>query len=305
MKWKPLSPVLLICLLFVVLSGCSDSNTDTAEPRSGKPVAYAANYPLYYFAQRIGGDLVDVRYPVDPEGDPAFWKPSDEVIAAMQKADLIILNGATYEKWRSTVTIPVSTVVNTSIVFSGEYIETEGVVHTHGSGEAHSHGETAFTTWMDLQQAIWQAEEICVAMIELLPDRESEIRGRFDALADEIEALHVEFQELGKAIGDTPLVASHPVYQYFARRYGLSIESVHWEPDAVPTGKSVIELDDILEVHEAKWMLWEDEPVAESVELLSKKGIESIVVSPCGNLPEEGDWMTVMRSNLEQLKQIQ
>ena len=294
---------LLIGIIF--LTGCGAPESAPVAPRTGKPVVYASNYPLYYFAEQIGGDFVDLRYPVDPEVDPAFWKPSDEVIAVMQKADLIFLNGATYEKWRSTVTLPVSPVVNTSIVFSGDYIETEGVVHSHGPGEAHSHGEIAFTTWMDLQQAIWQAEEVSVALIQLLPENAQELQKRFDALAGEIETLHVEFQKVGKSIGDTPLVASHPVYQYFARRYGLAIKSVHWEPEVVPDPKSVAELDEILQEHPAKWMIWESDPIESSVKMLEEKGIKSIVIDPCGNTPEQGDWMTVMRANLEQLKQIQ
>ena len=36
-----------------------------------------------------------------------------------------------------------------------------------------------------------------------------------------------------EAAGDRRLVGSHPVYHYLARRYGLEIESVHFEPDAV------------------------------------------------------------------------
>ena len=294
---------LLIGIIF--LTGCGSPESAPDAPRTGKPVVYASNYPLYYFAERIGGDFVDLRYPVEPGGDPAFWRPSNEAITGMQKADVIFLNGATYEKWKSTVTLPISPVVNTSIVFSGDYIETEGVAHTHGPGEAHSHGEIAFTTWMDLQQAIWQAEEVSVALTQLLPDKETELQKRFDTLADEIETLHVEFKKVGDSIGNTPIVASHPVYQYFARRYGLAIKSVHWEPEVTPVRKAVVELHDILEVHPAKWMLWEGQPIEAAVKMLEEKGIKSIVIDPCGNQPEEGDWMSVMRANLEQLKLLQ
>ena len=67
----------------------------------GRPVAaqerisvVSVNYPLHYFATRIGGDLVDASFPVPADIDPAFWKPSGDDVAQIQAADLIVLNGA-------------------------------------------------------------------------------------------------------------------------------------------------------------------------------------------------------------------
>ncbi|MEJ2085889.1 MAG: zinc ABC transporter substrate-binding protein, partial [Acidobacteriota bacterium] len=62
-------------------------------------VLYTVNYPLQYFAQRIGGDLVEAAFPAPEGDDPAYWKPTPEQILAYQNADLILLNGADYAKW--------------------------------------------------------------------------------------------------------------------------------------------------------------------------------------------------------------
>jgi hypothetical protein len=48
-------------------------------------------------------------------------------------------------------------------------------------------------------------------------------------------------------------------------------------------------------------MLWEGEPTAAAVQALEERGIASVVVSPCGNQPDEGDFMTEMRQNLANL----
>ena len=37
---------------------------------------YTVNYPLAYFAERIGGDLAQVTFPAPPDVDPAFWMPN-------------------------------------------------------------------------------------------------------------------------------------------------------------------------------------------------------------------------------------
>ena len=45
-----------------------------------------------------GGDRIEVSYPGPAGEDPAYWSPDAETIASYQKADLILLNGASYAK---------------------------------------------------------------------------------------------------------------------------------------------------------------------------------------------------------------
>ena len=56
--------------------------------------------------------------------------------------------------------------------------------------------------------------------------------------------------------------------------------------------------------HPAKWMIWEGEPLSESVEKLQDMGMNSTVFAPCMNKPEAGDFMDVMRNNVEHLQSI-
>ena len=81
------------------------------------------------------------------------------------------------------------------------------------------------------------------------------------------------------------------------------MKSVHWEPDAAPDETMWQELDTILASHPAKIMLWEGEPLPETKEKLSAKGVKSIVFDPCGNRPETGDYLKVMQNNLTNLGQ--
>ena len=39
-----------------------------------KLIVYTVNYPLYYFAERIGGEYIQVVLPAPPDVDPAFWE---------------------------------------------------------------------------------------------------------------------------------------------------------------------------------------------------------------------------------------
>ncbi len=64
------------------------------------------------------------------------------------------------------------------------------------------------------------------------------------------------------------------------------------------------ELADLTSDHPAKWMIWEGEPLPEITMRLKSVGIESIVFSPCGNSPEQGEFLSVMRRNVEALRTV-
>jgi zinc transport system substrate-binding protein len=264
---------------------------------------YVMNYPLKYFAERIAGDYAKVVFPAPPEGDPAYWMPDTKTIAEYQKADFILLNGAGYAKWVGKVSLPRSKMVNTSGKFKDQYITTEGVItHSHGPGGKHAHEALAFTTWLDFDLAAKQAKAIADALSRKRPNLRKTFEQNYAALEKDLMALDRDIKGIISKDQSKPLVASHPVYDYFARRYGLNMKSVHWEPDEVPSYEQLAELRAILKEHPAKWMIWEGEPIKEPVEKLKSLGIQSLVFDPCGNVPDQGDFISVMRQNVENLK---
>ena len=54
--------------------------------------------------------------------------------------------------------------------------------------------------------------------------------------------------------------------------------------------------------HPAEWMIWERDPMAGVVERLEKIGLKSLIFDPCGNAPEEGDFLSIMTRNVENLR---
>lgn len=266
---------------------------------------YTVNYPLAYFAERIAGDLAEVTFPVPPGVDPAFWMPDFEIIAGYQGADLILLNGADYAKWTGRVSLPRSRLVDTSRAFKDRYIEQPNqITHNHGLSGQHSHGGTAFTTWLDLDQAAQQAEAIAEALIRKRPEAKDRIGRNFQSLREELLKLDQQISETTRAHSSLPLLASHPVYQYLARRYGLDLRSVLWEPEEAPSEAQWAELKEILSEHPAKWMIWEDKPAQEIAARLRALGVKSVVVNPCSNRPAAGDFLTVMAENAKGLDRI-
>jgi zinc transport system substrate-binding protein len=265
---------------------------------------YAVNYPLQYFAQRIGGEHVESVFPAPPGVDPAFWNPDVVTIGAYQGADLILLNGAGYAKWTDKATLPHLKLVDTSQAFADSLLASDGITHSHGLGGRHSHAGTAFTTWLDLSQAAAQARAVTEALSRQRPEAADLFESNYRALADELRDLDERLLRLGERKPNLPLLASHPVYQYLARRYRLRLESVHWEPDEVPDEASWKRFEGLLTSYSAGWMIWEGVPDPNTVARLEKLGVRSVVFDPCANRPGNGDFMGVMDENIRRLEEV-
>lgn len=289
--------------LLVLLVGCGGKKEQTAvETVDGPLVVRTVNYPLAYFATRIGGAQVDAAYPGPGDEDPAFWRPNVGEIAQFQDADLILLNGASYAKWVPMVSLPAAKTVDTSAGFADRIIvEDEAATHTHGPGGEHAHAGTAFTTWLDFSLAATHAAAIREALKAARPEQAESFDANFAVLERDLRALDAKIAAIVTGKNSRPLVASHPVYQYLARAHDLNLVSVLWEPQVVPGRIAMVNLKRILEDHPAAWMIWEGDSAEETVRLLEEMGVGSLVFDPCAAQPDEGDFLSVMKANVDQL----
>ena len=123
----------------------------------------------------------------------------------------------------------------------------------------------------------------------------------FRQLQRDLLQLDARLLEVTSSKPDVTLLASHPVYQYLARRYGLNLRAVMWEPETYPDTVSWQAFKLLQEVHAAHWMLWEDEPMDRTRESLLDSGVNIVVYKPCMNSPEQGDFMSVMQANIKTL----
>ena len=166
----------------------------------------------------------------------------------------------------------------------------------------HSHEGVAFTTWLDPTLAREQARAVAEALEKARPGDADGIGKRLRELDDDLQDIDARLESATGALGDAPILFSHPVYQYFERRYGLNGRSVHWEPDAEPSRRQWREFEKVLRQHPARWMIWEAEPMPAVAERLAGLGVRSLVFAPCSNRVAKGDFITVMRDNVARLE---
>lgn len=254
---------------------------------------FAVNYPLAYFAERLVGENVEITSPaVD---DPAIWFPTMEDISKIQSSDLIILNGAGYAEWINAVSLPQRRSLNTTRNKGADFIALPAdFSHTHGPGGDTEHGTSASITWLNFKLARAQAQAI--------NERLGGNSQGWSQLATDLDDLDARMKEIGALANGRQLLASHPVYHYLAAAYGLNIKSVHWEPGQPPDNAGWQALDEIIEDHPAKVMLWEGQPDAATAARLQKMGIRVAVFQPLGRRPATGDFLSTMVQNVTNLR---
>jgi zinc transport system substrate-binding protein len=304
---------IMLVSVVAVLAGCSRDGEKPAVKtgQAGKLLVYTTFYPTKYFTERIGGDLVDVICPVPEDEDPIFWIPDDATIQRYQQADLIILNGASFEKWVETVVLPISRIVDTAKPLAAEFVHYESAtVHSHGSSGEHTHEGIDGHTWLDPLNAIVQAGEIKDALIRRLPDRADEITARYRALEADLLSLDRALRAYALAYDKKPFLASHPAYNYIARRYGWNVINLDLDPEEMPSDESFAEIKAKMAEHQIKYLVWESFPAAAiDTRLREELGLQNIEFSPCelisGAALEGGeDYLSVMRKNLENIAPI-
>jgi zinc transport system substrate-binding protein len=296
--------LLYILVAVILLSSCDKKEADDKTVDTAAASIITVNYPLYYFTQQLAGDLATVILPVPVGSDPAQWNPQLADIQQMQQAELIILNGAGYSTWLDKVSLSPNRLVNSSLDAKDQWITLSGkTTHSHGPGGEHSHGGYAFTTWMDMTLARQQASAIARALIKRWPEQQQAIALREARLLEALTELDKAYQRLAVDLAGKNLIYSHPVYQYFERRYQLAGESLHWEPGEMPSEKQWRYLQNRVAGKSDNLFIWEDEPSTGIAQRMAAMGLASVVIRPAANTSSK-DWLGEQQANLKRLRDL-
>lgn len=284
------------------------------EPAAIRDVVRTTFHPTTAWARRIAGDLVAVDNPVPYREDPRFWSPTREAIAAYQQSRLIVVNGADFERWLPLANLPMSRVVDTTADFDEPFIEASGITHAHGPGGEHSHDGIDGHTWLDPINAIRQATTLAEAMKAAWPEHAEAFDANLAGLVADLEDLDARLRALTPRLESVVLLASHPAYDYLARRYGWQITNLDIDPDDLPSGADLASIRAAIPADRTPQtqviMLWESEPLDEIRQLLfADMGVESVVYRPAESIDEEEDredwtFLPIMRDNIDQIAGI-
>ena len=267
------------------------------------PTVFVSNYPLEFFVQRIAGDKVELISFYKQTEEPTAWEPGEEEINALQQADLVLLNGASFEPWSMMLSLPQSKLVITTTAVEDQLLEEKQTVsHSHGPEGEHEHSVSAYTTWLNLQLANAQAKAVLEALSRLQPENQEAYEENFTALSKQLMAMDEMMKGVAESQAKTRVIYAQPVYQYFQDAYGIKGSSLQWSTDTMPDKKQWHDFRHEQGHHLSKFMIWDAQPSEEIVEQLKSRGVETIIFDPCTFPPKEGDFMSAMEANIQNLQ---
>ena len=304
----------LILTTSMVALGCegprnepSGSTESTAQP----PLVFAVNFPLQSFAQELGGSSVRVESPCLEGESSLSFAPTPEQIIGIQDARLILLNGADFAGWTANASLPSSRTVVTAEEFRGEWLESSHHHHDHdhqhgpdGDG-VHHHAHWASYTWLDPSHARDQAIAVAAGMrgmlnvsgIKAMAERSETLLGGLGKLVDQAAAI--------RASSIPPVIASEPVYEYFAAGCGLDMHNADWHWDQPEPHDGLDGLRKLVEATGARHLLVPATPTSERLEVLKGLGLEPVVIMPLADPPSADStesFTTLMGRNLDRIQ---
>jgi zinc transport system substrate-binding protein len=297
--------LLLLAAPLMLALGCGDGRAPTQAAATGVATTF---YPLTDFARRLVAPQVEVHSPLPPGEDPIFWQPDDAALAAFRGARLIVSNGAEFEKWLASASLPESRHVRTADGFRERFLTfATGVKHSHGAAGEHVHEGVDGHTWVDPLLAVEQVRALETALAAAFPEHGGAVHDRADVLVRDLETLHAGWSALAPRLRGAVLLASHPAYQYLAARHGLVFENFDLDPEAL------LEPDDVARARalvagaagRPVLMFWEGEPRADLVRALADElGVRSVLVTPAENPDEEpqGGYVGAQQQNLARVE---
>lgn len=205
--------LLLNLLLVIVLSACS--GLPASDSGSVSPAILTSTPLLADVARNIAGDRVQVESLLGAGVDPHSYQPTPQDAARISDSTLIIINGAGYEQFLSSLLESAggeATIVEASA----------GVVPRTEAGEEHGLDPHM---WLDPNNMVIYVENIRDALTHLDPEGEAIYKTNADVYVDELKSLDAWIVEQVDQIPAEKrlLVTNHEAFGYFAERYGFAV----------------------------------------------------------------------------------
>lgn len=151
-------------------------------------------------------------------GDPHKYKARPSDARNVEQADLILVNGLTFEGWINELIENSGT--KAKVVTITEGIDVIGSLQYENSSDPHA--------WMSAANGLIYIENIKNALIELHPSSKKAIESNYEIYKARLLKLDQDIEtEIQKIpVEQRVLITSHDAFQYFGDRYNVRLEAI-------------------------------------------------------------------------------
>ena len=303
---------LLIALLSLTSLAYSDEKKSIA----------TSFYPLAYMSEQIVGDKADV---INMAGsvDVHAYEPSPKDLVKLNKADLVVFQGAELEPWtegvipdlkaKGVATLEVTHDLELAKLQDHDDHGDEG--HDEHKDEhkddhkdehdEHHHGEFDPHTWLDPVLAQQMVDQILTAVVAIDSKNESVYKANAKVLKDRFAQLDKAFETGLATCANQELIISHDAYGYLVRRYNFKAHTITgFSPHDEPSAKILAELKKEAE-EGITHILIEENNIRRFADTLAREtGLATLPANPLGRgtLDPNKDFFDIMGENLSSFK---
>ena len=320
--------LLFICFLiplslFLAACGNEGKQVNTTAKDDSILTVYTTVYPLQYFTEEIGGDLVHVETVYPPGADEHTFDPSQKDMMALADSDLFFYVGLGLEGFVENTKKSLKNEGVTMIATGDSVLTTDAFAHQpdehseetnqdHPEDQMdheHNHGDIDPHIWIDPIFAKEMASSIKNALIAEMPEKEEELTKNYEALAGKLDALNEQFTQLMSQAKNKEIIVSHAAYGYWEARYGLEQISVSGlSTSSEPSQKDLERIIDRAKEVDLKYIFFEQNVSSKITEIVQNEiGAEPLVLHNLSTRTDEDieknrDYFTIMEDNLKALK---
>lgn len=304
----------IFLLIPVAFVGCIHSSQERSNEESHNLTVVTTIYPLQYFAERIGGDRVQVIGLVKPGVDAHAAELTTQDMHTLSNANVVISNGLGMEPWLGRALKALGDDVKALVLETASEevavgYKSDGHDHDHDHEEGNPTGLDPHF-WLDPIKASTQAELIAQAFIALDKSNKSYYLTNLSNLTADLQELDKNFETAFSDCRHKEFVISHASFGYIALRYGLKqLEIAGISHETAPSARHLANLIDIINKHGLKAVLVEPlhRDGSFTKTLANEVGVQILdahvlaSVTP-DELNKHGDYFGLMRDNLRSLR---
>lgn len=150
--------------------------------------------------------------------------------------------------------------------------------------DAHRHGELDAHLWLDPVNAVAMMERVTTVLSNQDPANAAIYRQNMAALVSKYIGLTEEIGAMLDPVTDRPIIVFHDAYQYFERRFGLTVAgSITVNPELPPSAARVAEIRDRIAALGAVCVMAEPQFTAQVIDTVTEgSGAAVGVLDPLG-----------------------
>ncbi|HWS19342.1 MAG TPA: zinc ABC transporter substrate-binding protein [Nitrososphaera sp.] len=303
-----LIPLAMIATVYTGRSALQDRQ------EQDKITVVASFYPLYEFASRVIGDMGEVSSLVPPGIEPHDWEPTVQDVSRVRAADVLVINGAGFERWADDMGAKVIANTSEGIEFNykeGKKVGEDDDDDEHGHGDATGGGGVNPHIWLDPILAKHQIDKIRNVMASSDPANADYYNQNADKFMAEINSLDAFIRSELADCDKSDFITFHDAFIYFSERYGLRQHSIHGispEGEILPqTMQQMIELANKLDINVIYSEDLIDSRLADTIANEIPNG-KVLVLSPIEGIDKEEQaagigYIDKMKQNIANLKE--